>query len=57
MQVFHETVQLLDPPLREGPTPSQRLFRAYLRGGEPELEREYERMYPSKPASSTPIPI
>jgi len=57
MQVFHETVKILDPPLPpKEPTPSQRLFHAYMRGGEPELQAEYERMHPSTPASSTPAP-
>ncbi len=46
MQRVHENVQLLDPPLPpEEPTPGQRLFRPYLRGRRPEMEKEYEAMH------------
>jgi hypothetical protein len=49
MQVFNETVRILDPPLPpKEPTLSQRLFRSYLRGGEAEVEKEYQQMYPEK---------
>jgi hypothetical protein len=47
MQVFHEHVQYFDPP--RPPTPSQKLFRAWLMGGEKGLAEEYEKMHPSKP--------
>jgi hypothetical protein len=50
MQVFHETVKILDPLLP--PTPSQRVLHAYLSGGEEALAKEYEAMHPSNPASS-----
>ena len=47
MQRVNETVQVTDPPLppRE-PTPSGRLFQAWMKGGEAGLEEEYNRMYP-----------
>jgi hypothetical protein len=56
MQVFHENIRYTDPPLPEEATPGQRLFGAYLTGGEAGLEREYERIYPSNLACSTTTP-
>jgi hypothetical protein len=50
--LFKETVKIIDGPLpSEEPTPGQRIFRAWLRGGYEGLTAEYNRMYPNGNAS------
>jgi hypothetical protein len=52
MAFFHETVQFTDPPLPpKEPTPSQRLFRAWMKDGDEGFQAEYDRMYPE------PVPV
>jgi len=57
MQHFEETIRLTDPPLPpKEETPSQRLFHAFMTGGQVAMEAEHRRMHPGSPTPASTSP-